>query len=279
MSRIRTIKPEFWISEQVMSCSHSARLLFIGLWNFCDDGGVHPANLRKLKAEVFPGDDVTLSDVDGWMKELIGQRLVAEFAAPYHNESCNFWFVTGWKHQRIDKPYLKYPPYPARPESPTVPQPFAEPSPTVPGTLDEHSAQGVDRKGKEGNGTGKEGSGTDTAPTRHARAPKTPFPADLAITPELQAWAEQHGYGDLAAYLDHFRDKATAKGYQYADWMAAFRNAVRDDWAGLRKQPAIATTQSDFPVSRLSQAGEQQRRNLEVWLQQDPAEVVAHELH
>jgi len=86
MSRIRTIKPEFWISEQVMSCSHSARLLFIGLWNFCDDGGVHPANLRKLKAEVFPGDDVTLSDVDGWMKELIEQRLVAEFAAPYHNE-------------------------------------------------------------------------------------------------------------------------------------------------------------------------------------------------
>ena len=279
MSRIRTIKPEFWISEQVMSCSHSARLLFIGLWNFCDDGGIHPANLRKLKAEVFPGDDVTLSDVDGWMKELIEQRLVAEFAAPYHNESCTFWFVTGWKHQRIDKPYLKYPPYPARQASPTVPQPFADHSPTIPGTLDEHSAQGVDRKGKEGNGTGKEGSGTDTAPARHARAPKTPLPADLAITPELQAWAEQHGYGDLAAHLDHFRDKATAKGYQYADWMAAFRNAVRDDWAGLRKQPAVATTQSDFPVSRLSKAGEQQRRNLEVWLQQDPAEVVAHELH
>lgn len=279
MSRIRTIKPEFWISEQVMSCSHSARLLFIGLWNFCDDGGVHPANLRKLKAEVFPGDDVTLSDVDGWMKELIEQRLVAEFAAPYHNESCHFWFVTGWKHQRIDKPYLKYPPYPARPESPTVPQPYAEPLPTVPGTLDEHSAQGVDRKGKEGNGTGKEGSGTDTAPARHARAPKTPLPADLAITPELQAWANEHGYGDLAAHLDHFRDKAIAKGYQYADWMAAFRNAVRDDWAGLRKKPAGVTTPPDFPVSRLSQAGEQQRRNLEAWLQQDTAEVVAHELH
>jgi hypothetical protein len=279
MSRIRTIKPEFWISEQVMSCSHSARLLFIGLWNFCDDGGVHPANLRKLKAEVFPGDDVTLSDVDGWMKELIEQRLVAEFAAPYHNEPCTFWFVTGWKHQRIDKPYLKYPPYPARQGSPTVPQPFDDPSPTIPRTLDEHSAQGVDRKGKEGNGTGKEGSETAPVPARHARAPKTPLPADLAITPQLRVWAEQHGYGDLAAHLDHFRDKATANGYQYADWMAAFRNAVRDDWAGLRKKPAGATTQPDPPLSRLSKAGEQQRRNLEVWLQQDPAEAVAHELH
>jgi len=105
------------------------------------------------------------------------------------------------------------------------------------------------------------------------------LPADLAITPELQAWANEHGYGDLAAHLEHFRDKATAHGYQYADWMAALRNAIRDDWAGLRKKPVGATTPPDFPVSRLSQAGEQQRRNLEVWLQQDTAEVVAHELH
>jgi len=61
--------------------------------------------------------------------------------------------------------------------------------------------------------------------------------------------------------------------------MAAFRNAVRDDWAGLRKKPAIATTQPDFSINRLSKTGEQQRRNLETWLQQDTAEVVAYELH
>lgn len=109
--------------------------------------------------------------------------------------------------------------------------------------------------------------------------PKTPFPPDFAITPELQAWAEQHGYRDLAAHLDSFRDKATAKGYQYTDWIAAFRNAVRDDWAGLRKQPAIATTQPDPPLSRLSKAGEQQRSNLEAWIRQDAAEEVTHELH
>jgi hypothetical protein len=47
----------------------------------------------------------------------------------------------------------------------------------------------------------------------------------------------------------------------------------------LRKQPAVATTPPDPPVNRLSKTGEQQRRNLEVWLQQDPTEVVAHELH
>ena len=54
MSRIRTVKPEFWTSEQIIACSPIARLLFIGLWNFCDDNGVHPASYIRLKAEVFP---------------------------------------------------------------------------------------------------------------------------------------------------------------------------------------------------------------------------------
>lgn len=76
-----------------------------------------------------------------------------------------------------------------------------------------------------------------------APASKTPCPADLAITPELQAWAIEHGYHeDLQQHLDRFRDKAQAKGYQYSDWRAALRNAIRDDWAGLRNQPSTAKT-------------------------------------
>lgn len=291
MSRIRTVKPEFWTSEQVMECSPLARLAFIGMWNFCDDNGVHPASCKTLKAEVFPGDDLTAADVQTLVNELLQQRLLVEF----HAESRRWWFVTGWHHQLINRPSKSRYPLPPRPAplpkaaGPDADQDQPETTATH-GALTENTVNphGVltersllEGKGKEGNETGKEGErkGTDTAPARHARAPKTPLPADLAITPELQAWAEQHGYGDLAAYLDHFRDKATAKGYQYADWDAAFRNAVRDDWAGLRKKPAGVTTQPDFPVSRLSQAGEQQRRNLEVWLQQDTAEVVAYELH
>ena len=55
------------------------------------------------------------------------------------------------------------------------------------------------------------------------------------MTPELQAWATEHGYHEnLALHIDRFRDKSIAKGYQYADWDAALRNAIRDDWAGLR---------------------------------------------
>ena len=82
--------------------------------------------------------------------------------------------------------------------------------------------------------------------------------------------------------LEAFQDKAKSNGYESADWEALFRCAIREDWAGLR-QPATArrnNTPSPTPLAQqLSKAGEQQRRNLEVWLQQDAAEVVAHELH
>ncbi|MGT2429270.1 hypothetical protein ACU4HD_12085 [Cupriavidus basilensis] len=106
MARIRSIKPEYWTSEQVMEVSRDARLMFIGLWTFCDDGGNHPASPKTLKAEVFPGDDdVTASQVMQWIDELIEQQLLVE----YEVDGKEFWHVTGWHHQRIDQPTLRHP--------------------------------------------------------------------------------------------------------------------------------------------------------------------------
>ena len=104
MARIRTVKPEFWTSEQILECSTDARLLFIGMWNFCDDGGVHVASLKRLKAEVFPADDFTIEDVRRLIDELLTNDLLVEFSA----EDRQFWKVTGWKHQKIDRPNPKY---------------------------------------------------------------------------------------------------------------------------------------------------------------------------
>ena len=63
MARKRMIDPQFWCDEKMMTLSHSARLLFIGLWNFCDDEGIHKNSDLKLKAEIFPADDITKDDV------------------------------------------------------------------------------------------------------------------------------------------------------------------------------------------------------------------------
>lgn len=143
MARIRTIKPEFWTSEQVVECSTTARLLFIGLWNFCDDAGRHSASISRIKMQVFPADDITQDDIAELVNELIDAGLVR----PYEASGKHFWQVTGWHHQKIDKPTYRHPPPPE----------FDEPSPT---TLDDHSGsprRGIDErsppegKGMEGN--------------------------------------------------------------------------------------------------------------------------------
>jgi hypothetical protein len=106
MARIRTIKPEFWTNEQVVECSPTARLLFVGMWNFSDDGGNHPASCKTLKMEIFPGDNISVTEIQGMISELIFNGLVIE----YEVENKQYWHVTGWHHQKIDKVSKKYPP-------------------------------------------------------------------------------------------------------------------------------------------------------------------------
>jgi hypothetical protein len=105
MARIRTVKPEFWTSEQVMDVSPLARLAFIGMWNFCDDAGIHSANTKRLKAELFPSDDISQSDLRALVDELIEAGLLIE----YEVDGESYWQVTGWHHQKIDQPTYKHP--------------------------------------------------------------------------------------------------------------------------------------------------------------------------
>ncbi|HAT1987401.1 TPA: hypothetical protein JBA32_03880 [Legionella pneumophila] len=106
MPRNRMIKSEYWTSEQVLSCSIHARLLFIGLWNFSDDNGVHQASYLRLKAEVFPADNFTIEEIKQWVGELIYNGLLREYIV----QEKSYWIVTGWKeHQKIDKPTTRHP--------------------------------------------------------------------------------------------------------------------------------------------------------------------------
>lgn len=141
MARIRTVKPEYWTSEQVMECSPTARLLFIGMWNFCDDAGIHPASSKTAKAEVFPSDDFTSNDVQALIDELIANGLLVEYEAA----GKRYWQVTGWHHQKIDRPNFKYP-------KPSIRQPFDEHSTIDRQQIDEQSPP--EGKGREGKGIG-----------------------------------------------------------------------------------------------------------------------------
>jgi hypothetical protein len=105
VARIRTVKPEYFTSTQVAECSPLARLLFIGMWCFCDDGGVHPADPMRLKMEVFPADPFTKDQMAEWIGELLSQGLLVEF----DSDGKRFWSVTGWHHQKIEKKTIKHP--------------------------------------------------------------------------------------------------------------------------------------------------------------------------
>lgn len=106
MARIRSVKPEFWTSEQIAECSPNARLTFIGMWNFCDDYGVHPASCARLKMEVFPADAISSADVRRMIDELLANGLLQE----YEIDGTQYWLVTGFdKHQKPDTKTGKYP--------------------------------------------------------------------------------------------------------------------------------------------------------------------------
>jgi hypothetical protein len=122
MSRIRSIKPEFWSSEQVMACAPVTRLLFIGLWNFADDGGRLSNSAKSIKAQIFPGDDdVDSTNVRRMLDELSSNELLLE----YEVDGRAYFQITGWHHQRIDRPRpSKIPPPPLSGNSTNVRRPF-----------------------------------------------------------------------------------------------------------------------------------------------------------
>lgn len=155
MARIRSTKPEFWTSEQIVECSIDARLLFIGLWNFCDDGGVMKDSPRRIKMEVFPADDYTSTDIRRMLDELSANDLIQYFEV----SNVSYIKVCGWHHQKIDRPNYKFP-QPSG-EIPTSKEHYlACQSISIRRTLDEPSPP---------EGSRREGNGRDTTTTINTR--------------------------------------------------------------------------------------------------------------
>ncbi len=97
MARKRMIDPEFWNDEEIGNWSHTARLFYIGLWNFADDEGRFKAANALLKAQVFPYDKKI--NIENLKKELGNKIQWYEVNGLQYGFICNFS-----KHQRIDKP-------------------------------------------------------------------------------------------------------------------------------------------------------------------------------
>lgn len=88
---------------------------------------------------------------------------------------------------------------------------------------------------------------TEKETTKAPRAKRFGIPPDFAISQSTREWASREGFSQyLDAHLDYFRDYAESNGKTYADWDKAFRNCVRGDWGGVRKNWRSAPAPTDW---------------------------------
>jgi hypothetical protein len=63
MARIRTIKPEFFIDEDIAEMPPLCRIVFQGLWCQSDREGRLEDRPKRLKAQLMPHDDVDMNEM------------------------------------------------------------------------------------------------------------------------------------------------------------------------------------------------------------------------
>lgn len=73
MARIRTIKPEFFTSADILALTPLARLFYVSLWCEADREGLLSWNTSTLKYRYFPADRV---DIETLASELVAQGLI-----------------------------------------------------------------------------------------------------------------------------------------------------------------------------------------------------------
>lgn len=94
MARIRTIKPDFFTSEDIVLLSPLARLFYIALWCEADKEGRFAWKPKTFKLRYLPGDNC---DIEALADELLNARLVMLY------EGGTLAYIPSFgKHQHIN---------------------------------------------------------------------------------------------------------------------------------------------------------------------------------
>ena len=172
MARIRTIKPEFFTSEDIVELEPLARLLYIALWCEADKEGRFSWKPKTFKMRYFPGDDC---NIDALCDALVTRGLVCLYGD-------SFAYVPSFKdHQHINP----------REKDSVIPGPDEYIDARV-------SDASVTVKARAGRKEGREGKEKVVASKR-----ETPISDDFAISETVRSWAEANGHSDLDAAHFH----------------------------------------------------------------------------
>lgn len=219
MARIRTIKPEFFTSEDIVSMTPLARLFYVSLWCEADREGRFEWKPKTFKLRYLPGDNC---DVVELAKELIDAGLVVIYEADGKTYACIPSFT---KHQVINN----------RESESTIPSPNSESKVDAPSTREPR----VKAEGKEGR-KGREGNTTERA---------SRLPTDFTLPDDWSTFCQAERPDlDPEKTFDKFRDYWTAKAGKDGaklDWLATWRNWVREE-RGSAGRPQVAKSSSAF---------------------------------
>ena len=92
--RARNVKPGFFLNEELAEVPFEARLLFIGLWSYADREGRFEWRPKRIKAEIFPYDNIEITD---FLRYLTDKNFVSQ----YQVDGCLYGVVENFKkHQR-----------------------------------------------------------------------------------------------------------------------------------------------------------------------------------
>lgn len=234
MPKIRGFKADLWTDEDFVELSPFARLLWMGMWNYCCDNGHLADKSKQIKMRVLPTDDVNCAEL---LRELEANRRIMRkdgvITVP------NFT-----KHQKPDKRYFVTCDVPGctKPDGDSQRETRgghteARGGLTVGsrGPRDEVNRSEVNRSDGEGSAAGK---------------PRTTIAKQLP-----DDWQPSEAHGRLAAErgvnvreeADKFRDWCAGNGSTKKDWEATFRNWLRNA-RGSNVRPIGVTDNQGRPV-------------------------------
>lgn len=219
MARIRTIKPEFFTSESIVSITPLARLFFIGLWCEADREGRIKWKPKTLKIRYLPADN---ADINKIAQELIDEGMIVIYTVD-DNEYCEIPSFTS--HQVINN----------RERQSEIPQRDSDASVT----------RELHVKAERKEGKGKEGKGKEGKGTRVFAKPSTE---------QVQSYFEEKGYLDKTfgqKFVNHYDSNGWMVGKtKMKDWKAAVRNWIG---RGTYKKSEQPISQEQFETNASSE--------------------------
>lgn len=216
----RIIREGILTSERIAKLGWAEEVFYRRLMSVVDDYGRFHALAPLLRAACYPLqlEKVSDSDIEKWLRCAEKAALVRVYSA---QDGKRYLTILDFGQRLQSKSKFPAPPNEA-PESTVVHRESPETT-----AIDGVEVGGECERGDEGGG--------ERPPPKRTRPNKIPLPSDFAISDRVKAWAAAKGFADLNEHLESFRRKCSANGYLYANWDDAFMEAIREDWAKIRR--------------------------------------------